>query len=140
MRGDRVLLVASRYPNQPRALWHLPGGRQRWNELLAQTVEREVGEETGLRARVGELLYVSESTDGQTQFTNFTFHIEASGEPQAPSSTIDHVEAAAFVPLDELEKRIAVRVVREPLIAHLRGARERYYGFAEAGISIEFPD
>jgi hypothetical protein len=24
----RVLLVASRYPNQPEPLWNLPGGRQ----------------------------------------------------------------------------------------------------------------
>ena len=60
----RLLLVASRYANHAQPLWNLPGGRQHPGELLRETVERECYEETGLRVRVGELAYVSESYDG----------------------------------------------------------------------------
>jgi len=141
VRAQRVLLVASRYPNHSRPLWNLPGGRQRPAELLTTAVRREVREETGLDARVGELLYVSESYDGTTQFTNFTFRIDAAGEPKVPEADGDHVEEAAWVPIDHIEERVAVRVVREPLVAFLRGENtSRYYGYSDAEISIVFPD
>lgn len=141
MRAQRVLLVASRYPNHRRPLWNLPGGRQQPAELLTTAVRREVNEETGLDVRVGELLYVSESYDGDTHFTNFTFRIDAVGEPRVPQRNGDHVVDAAWVPIDEIEGRIAVRVVREPLLACLRGENaSRYRGYNEADISIVFPD
>jgi 8-oxo-dGTP diphosphatase len=138
-RDDRILLVASRYPNHERPLWNLPGGRQQPGELLRQTVLRELREETGLDGIVRELCYVSESYDAGTYFTNATFAVDADGEPAAPHVEGDHVETAAWVPLGELAERIAVAVVREPLLAYLeRGSR--YAGYPEAGITIEWPD
>ena len=74
---DRLLMVASRYPNQPHPLWNLPGGRQQPGELLVETVVREFYEETQLRVRAGELAYVSESYDGDRHFLNATFLVEA---------------------------------------------------------------
>ena len=139
-RGDAVLLVASRYPNHPAPLWNLPGGRQRNGELLGEAVLRELREETGLEGRTQELCYVSESYDGSTHFTNFTFAVEADGEPQAPHVEGDHVVEAAWVATVDLPQRIAVAVVREPLLAFLRGDLPRYAGYPEAGITIEFPD
>jgi ADP-ribose pyrophosphatase YjhB (NUDIX family) len=139
VRNGAVLLVASRYPGHPEALWNLPGGRQRPNELLPQTVQREVREETGLNAHVHELVYVSESYDGETQVTNATFRIEAEGEGVVASD--DHVVELAWVPIAEVRERVRVRVVREPLLAALRGELpSRYAGFPEAGISIRWDD
>jgi ADP-ribose pyrophosphatase YjhB (NUDIX family) len=118
----------------------MPGGRQRSGELLEETAARELAEETGMRGRVQELCYVSESYDGDVHFTNFTFAVEADGEPEAPHVEADHVVQAAWVPIADIADRIQVRVVREPLIAYLAGAARRYAGYADAGISIEFPD
>ena len=73
----RVLLVASRYPNQPEPLWNLPGGRQQPGELLAETAVREVLEETGLHVEARELAYVSESYDGDVHFLNAIFVVVA---------------------------------------------------------------
>ena len=99
---------------------------------------REVLEETGLVARVDELAYASESYDGATHVVNLTFAIWVDGEPHVPHEA-DHVIDAAWVPISELSDRMKVAVVREPLLAYLRGSAERYYGFHHAGVTIEWP-
>ncbi len=138
-RGDRILLVASRYPNHAEPLWNLPGGRQLPGELLAQTATRELLEETGLQGSVRDLCYVSESYDGETHFTNVTFSVDAQGAPAVPAHERDHVVAAEWVPAADLANRLAIAVVREPLLAYLKEGT-RYQGYAEAGVSIVFPD
>jgi ADP-ribose pyrophosphatase YjhB (NUDIX family) len=160
VHDGRVLLVASRYPNHPDPLWNLPGGRQQPGELLEETVVREVFEETGLRVDIGELGYVSESYDGATHFLNATFHVmlrqaqhdkdSSSFDAACPERSRraqensydggDHVVAVEWVPVDELAERIVVSVVREPLLAYLRGALPgRYAGYHDAGVTIEWP-
>ncbi len=141
-RDAAMLLVASRYLNHERPLWNMPGGRQQPAELLTETVVRELREETGLAGTVRELCYVSESYDGstQTQFTNFTFEVGAIGEPRIPPAERDHIVEAAWVAIDEIPQRLTVAVVRDPLLAFLNGALPRYAGYADAGISIVFPD
>jgi ADP-ribose pyrophosphatase YjhB (NUDIX family) len=139
----RVLLVASRYPNHAVPLWNLPGGRQQSGELLTQTVAREVEEETGLGVRVGSLAYVGESYDGERHYLSACFHVEvisASSLDGAQHDGSDHVVGWEWVPLEALAERIVVGVVREPLLAYLRGELpQRYAGFHEAGITIEWP-
>jgi ADP-ribose pyrophosphatase YjhB (NUDIX family) len=140
-RDGAVLLVASRYPNLPEALWHLPGGRPTREELLGAALEREYREETGLAVAIGPLLYASESFDGATgtHVLNLTFEVHADGTPRIPQSDA-HVVDVAWVPRDELAARIRARVVREPLLAALSGDPRRYFAFPEAGISVQFAD
>jgi ADP-ribose pyrophosphatase YjhB (NUDIX family) len=133
-------MVASRYANQPDPLWNLPGGRQQPRELLEETVIREFYEETHLDVRAGELAYVSESYDGDQHFINATFLVKVVGEPFFSMTQGEHIVAVEWVPLEAVSERIAVRVVREPLVAYLEGrSGRRYAGYHEAGITIEWP-
>jgi ADP-ribose pyrophosphatase YjhB (NUDIX family) len=140
-RGEAILLVANRYPNIAADLWNLPGGRQEPPETVAAAVAREFAEETSLDVAVGPLAYVAESFDAATltQFTNFTFVVEAAGEPRVPPGDA-HTIACAWVPCSELAARLSVRVVREPLLAYLADPRAQYFGYAQAGITVEFAD
>lgn len=139
----QVLLVASTYPNHPKPLWNLPGGRQQAGELLTETVAREAFEETGLRVSVGRLAYLAESYDDDVHFLSAAFDvtIEGDAEPHAPAAPgADHVVTAAWVPLDRIASRIVVGVVREPLLAYLHGELgQRYAGVHRAGITIKWP-
>jgi ADP-ribose pyrophosphatase YjhB (NUDIX family) len=134
-------MVASRYPNHPAPLWNLPGGRQRDGELLDETLRREFLEEAGLAIERDRFLYLSESYDRATgtHFVNVTFSVRAAGEPKAALDDA-HIVGLAWVPRDEVTERLQVAVVREPLAAYLRGEDRTYFGFDDAGITIEFSD
>ncbi len=136
IRGDDVLLVASRYPSHVDPLWNLPGGRQGSAELLDATALRELREETGLIGRVRKLAYLAESYDGERSFINAVFRVEANGKPRLPARG-DHVTGAIFVPRQGLREYLAIAVVREPLLAFLRDGHA-YTGFAQAGVSVRW--
>lgn len=144
VRDGRVLLVASHYPNHPQPLWNLPGGREQEGELLAETAVRECFEETGYRARVRELAYVSESYDRSdgVHFVNAAFVVDLLDEATVRRAMArdDHVVEVEWVPIDGLASRVVVPVVRDPLLAYLRGKMpQRYAGFADAEITIRWP-
>lgn len=138
-----MLLVASRYPNHADVLWNLPGGRQESPETVAEAVVREFREETGLRVGVDGLAYVAESFDHSThtQFTNFAFRVRSDDEREACTPPHDlHAVACEWVSRSELAQRLTVPVVRDPLLSHLADPSRRYFGYAQAGITIEFAD
>ncbi len=149
IRDGSLLMVASRYPNHREPLWNLPGGRQLPGELLSETVVRELFEETGLRAEAGEVAYVSESYDGAEHFLNVTFRVilrQAQDDTDRLRMTRDRLQGTITLSTwrgfrsREAGARIAVGVVREPLLAYLRGSlTQRYAGFHDAGVTIEWP-
>ena len=140
-RDGKILMVASRYPNHPRPLWNLPGGRQEASELLEQALRREFAEEVSLAIELESLAYVAESFDRatETHFTNFAFRVDSDGEPRLGAGDA-HAVDLAWVPRDIVGERLSVDVVRAPLVEHLAGKRRRYYAVADAGITIEFAD
>jgi ADP-ribose pyrophosphatase YjhB (NUDIX family) len=140
-REGRILLVASRYPNHPEALWNLPGGRQEPYELLEDALRREFDEEVSLGISIQKVAYVAESFDHSTgtQFTNVAFIVTSDGEPKLRAADL-HAVAFDWVARGELGDRLVVPVVRLPLLGFLRGEGRGYYGFADAGITIRFYD
>ncbi|HEY1428656.1 MAG TPA: NUDIX hydrolase [Candidatus Tumulicola sp.] len=141
VRDGFVLLVASRYAGRERPLWNIPGGRQQPGELLYETAQRELFEETGLRGIARELAYVNESYDEMRHFVAAVFCTSVEpGEIRLPGGE-DHVNAVAWVAIDELHSREIPDVVRDPLAAYLQGRLvRRYAGRHDAGISIRWPD
>lgn len=140
-RDGRILLVANRYPNQAAVLWNLPGGRQEERETCDRTVVREFREETSIEVTVDGLAYVAESFDAttQTQFTAFCFRVRGDGPARVPEHDA-HVRDCRWAAPGELAALLHVRVVREPLLAHLADPQRRYFGYADAGITIAFAD
>ena len=63
IRQNKVLLI--RRKNAPdQGVWGLPGGKIQWGETVAQTVVREVWEETAVRCRPIDPLGFVEVLDG----------------------------------------------------------------------------
>ncbi|HUZ49950.1 MAG TPA: NUDIX domain-containing protein [Candidatus Dormibacteraeota bacterium] len=138
LHEDRVLLVASRYAGYPDGLWNLPGGRQEPSELLQETAAREIFEETSIRARCGDLAYVNESYDRDRHIIAAIFHVDVEGQHVRIPTLGDHVVAAAWVALDRIGGLAMAEIVRRPLLAYLRGDATRYYGAAQADISVDW--
>ena len=109
--------------------------------MLADTVRREFLEETALAVDVGSARYVSESYDraANVHFLSIAFDVACDGEPHAPTADA-HVVGVAWVAHADLATALSVAVVREPLLAHLADPRRRYFGFRNAGITIDFSD
>ncbi|MDQ3915254.1 MAG: NUDIX domain-containing protein [Actinomycetota bacterium] len=86
--------------NEPgAALWSLPGGRVEHGEYLADALQREVAEETGLTIEVRDLVGILEVVgDPHYVILDFYAEAEAGGDPVAAGDVSD----ARWVPLDEV--------------------------------------
>jgi 8-oxo-dGTP diphosphatase len=81
VREKQLLLVEHRKRGEH--YWVLPGGRLEGLETLVAALRRELNEELGLDARVGELVIVSERLAPDRHVVNLMFHAEI-GEGAEP--------------------------------------------------------
>ncbi len=94
--------------------WTVPGGKVRWGETMAQAVERELAEETGLVGHCGRLVGWAERIGPTTHFVIADFEVAASGQPRAGSDAAD----VAWVPFGELERWPLVSGLLDFLTVH----------------------
>lgn len=122
VQDGQVLLTRNSVLGPWPGRWSLPGGGVEHGEPPADTVRREVLEETGLRAEVGTLLgtlderFTGTAPDGRWEdFHGIDLVFSASvvaGEPRAepPGGTVD---AVAWHPLDDV---VGGRLPTSPLV------------------------
>ncbi|RMH84641.1 MAG: NUDIX domain-containing protein [Actinomyces sp.] len=114
-RGDELLLVRR---GRPPAVgrWSLPGGRVEWGETLAEAVERELVEETGLRGRCGDLVGWVERLGSDHHFVilDFSVSVEPGGDPQAGDDALE----VRWVPIPDLGRLELVDGLADFLTAH----------------------
>jgi 8-oxo-dGTP diphosphatase len=125
-RGDEVLLIREGEPGTEPA-WVVPGGRMEPGELAAESLVREVREETGLVVTdPGRLAFVTQAVDAARGWhvTVFAFDVAAFTGASCPADPDGFVVEACFVPVEEACARLMradLRARGEPLAAHLRG-------------------
>lgn len=76
MDGKLLCVRLKPRPDAKHDFWCLPGGSVDEGEPLVDAFRREMIEELGVEPKIGRLLYVYQFTHGDTEFTEFHFHIE----------------------------------------------------------------
>ena len=99
---DRVVCV--RHRAGPRTYHLLPGGGVRYRETIAQALEREILEETGLEIAVGSPLFINDTIDpaGTRHVINLTFAAEVTGGEITSHPADRRVESVDLVDPDSL--------------------------------------
>jgi ADP-ribose pyrophosphatase YjhB (NUDIX family) len=98
--ADGRLLVVQRGRAPAAGRWSLPGGRVERGERAADTVVREVREETGLHVEVTGFVGFSEAIDDEHHVVILDFLVAVTGGTLAPG---DDADDAAWVTRAELE-------------------------------------
>lgn len=97
---DGGLLVVRKTYGPSKGLWTIPSGYVEPRESIAQTVEREVKEETNVVGRAGRILGVRNRVTDTANDTFLVFEMTyLNGSPQPDGL---EVSEATFRPLDEL--------------------------------------
>ena len=117
-RGGEILMI--RRGRAPRlGEWSIPGGKVMRGEALHDAALRELLEETGVRAKIGELLAVYEIIEPRFHYVLVDYNARwLSGEPLAG----DDADEARFMPLDEAMSLINSADMRDVLLKSQRGS------------------
>jgi ADP-ribose pyrophosphatase YjhB (NUDIX family) len=103
-QDGRILLVRHEIPGQYN-FWVAPGGGVQDTESLAQAAERETFEETGLRVRAEQMLFIEEFHQPSTRHCKFWFAARVIGgdlDATNPLATAEHIKEVAWRRIDEL--------------------------------------
>ena len=116
LKDDKVLVVKTRSNN-----WEIPGGAPEKGETLEQGLRRELMEEVGMRARIGQMFYMRESfyhtPSGKTYHSiQFYFLIHTDDSPAAAEAkeyafmaikdlTEDITNSSSYLAIQSLENK-----------------------------------
>lgn len=129
----RVLLVGNDWQGHGHVRYTLPGGVVERGESTLEALRREVKEETGLHVtKICHLAYAVHVEDirRNDRAISFAFLAEYDGllNPRDPDGFI--VEAR-FFPVEEVEERIPIPPLRDPLASYLRHQKQgNFYAYA----------
>lgn len=120
VRDDRLLVVRKTYGPWA-GQWTIPSGYIEPGESVAQTIEREVAEETGVVGRAEAIVAVRNLVTARVNDTFLVFtmsHVE--GEPTPDRK---EVSDAAFLPVRELVGSAEAAPFTKAMIARVPGSR-----------------
>lgn len=120
MKGARLLTVHMKAEDGTE-YYTLPGGKQRPNELMMDTLKREVKEETGYDVEVKSLLFIREAFKEETHRIEFMFICETIGEADTKNLEYDtHQIGTKWLSIDNITHE-------ELHPADLRGIIKRHF-------------
>jgi 8-oxo-dGTP diphosphatase len=124
-----VLLVRNRGYNRPH--WSLPKGSCEEGEPLAETLTREVKEETGLDVEMVELAFVTEwfVVGRQEWYLQLYFHARVTGGILGVQAGDEDVTQVKWVAPREIRRYMNYRPWVEPLFRWIDERRPRYHLF-----------
>jgi 8-oxo-dGTP diphosphatase len=115
---DGALLLVRRRADRPGGgRWAVPGGRVEPGERLADAVERELAEETGLRARCGDFVGWVERIGDGAHYVILDFRVTLESPPGAAVAGDDAADVA-WVPLAEVARHDLVPGLADFLASH----------------------
>lgn len=78
MRENKLLSVKHKDydTGETRDFWSVPGGGVDEGEALLAAVHREMIEETNIAPEIGNLLFIQQFTDSETEVLEFFFHVK----------------------------------------------------------------